>query len=141
MGMGNALADALVADRAAAAEAVAVRARAAESNAKEALQRQTTRVGALELEARMWEKHAKHLEEVLAQRNAMASAGLVVIDSLVKAMETLPPAQRERFREHLAQSARARMQKLDEDRVNGATHISIVKTFAADPQNGALGIV
>jgi hypothetical protein len=141
MGMGDAVADALREDRAAGAESAAVRARVEASNSKNEAQRQTRRADGLSHEAKMWERHAKHLEEVLAQRNAMASAGLIVIDAMIKTMETLAPDQRERFRDHVAQLARARMQKLDADMVNGPTHVSIARTFGADPQNKVLGIV
>ena len=143
MGMGDALADALREDRAAGAESAAIRARAEVGSVKSELQRQVRRAGSLEQDAKMWENHAKKLEGALAETNALASAGLIVINAMIKAMETMRPDQREAFREKVANLARARMQKLDEERAFGPKHVNIEGAFGryADEQNKLLGIV
>ena len=140
MGMGNALADALVADWAAGAEAAAVRARAQASKAKDDLHKQERRATTSARDAQMWEKHARELEKALAESTALASGGLIVINAMLKTMETLQPEQREKFRDQVAQLARARMQKLDNERVHGEHHVSIEQTFGTREQGKILGI-
>jgi hypothetical protein len=136
--MGDAVADALREDRAAGAESAAVRAQAEASRVRGELHTQEKRATSFSRDAQMC---AKDLEKALAESTALASAGLIVINAMIKTMETMKPDQREKFREQVAQLARARMQKLDTDRVHGDHHVSIEHTFAAREQSKLLGIV
>ena len=141
MSLGDALADVMLEGRAAGAESAASWARADASRARSAQADAESDAYKQKMLTQAWKEHAKKLEQVLAERTALTSAGFIIINAVIKTMETLPPAQRESFRDHVAQLSRARMQKLDGERGNGPNHVSIESSFRSESENAILKIV
>lgn len=141
MGMGDALADVILEGRVARADSRAAHANADAAEARRELS--NTQVGALktQIEARMWKDYAKELEATLANTKALASAGIIVVNAMVKVMESMPASQREQFRENVARIARERIRTLDENGKNVEGRVSIEKALRNDAVNSSIRIV
>lgn len=141
MSLGDALADVMLEGRAAGAESAASWAAADASRARSAQAEAELDLYKQQLQTNNWKKHAQELEQLLAVRTAQTSAGLIVVNAMIKVMEAMQPDQREQFRASVAQIARARMQQLDSARCNGPAHMSIQNAFSTAPQNQQLKII
>lgn len=144
MGIANALADVLLEGRVSRAKS---NARFAEDDASDANSRADDAETDLRKEkrkTRALQERVNFLEQSLAETKATCSAGLVVVNAMVKVMESMSTDQREQFRAEVAKLALARMRVLDEQKGNavaGIAHASIEKAFAAKAANQILRIV
>lgn len=141
MSLGDALADVMLEGRAASAESAANWARADASKARSALARTEVKAHGLQVEARQWKEYAKELEAVLAKNTALASGGLIIVNAMIKVMESLPPVQREQFREQVTKIARNRIQTLDSENRHVDGRVSIESALRSDSVNSALRVV
>ena len=141
MGMGDALADVMLESQAATAESAANWARADAANVRSDLSRAEVKAVGYQVEARRWKDYAKQLEATLAEARALGSGCLVVVDAMVKVMESMPSAQREQFRERVVQISRARILQLDRESRNENGWVSIENAVKKDSFNNALKIV
>ena len=141
MGMGDALADAMLEGQAASARSAANWARADASRARSDLARTEVKAYGHQVEAKLWKDYAKELEEVLAKNTALASGGLIIVNAMIKVMESLPPAQREQFREQVTKIARTRIQTLDSENRNVDGRVSIEAALRSNSVNSTLRVV
>lgn len=141
MGMGDALADVMLEGQAASARSAANWARHDASRARSNLARTEVAAQGYQVEARQWKAYAQELEAVLAKNTALASGGLIIVNAMVKVMESLPPAQREKFREQVTKLARDRIQTLDSENRNVEGRVSIETALRNDAVNSTLRVV
>lgn len=91
-----------------------------------------------------WKAEAESFKKSYADSWAAASAGFVIMNAFIKFMETMPPMERERMRQFVAQKAGERMREIDDDqeiRKDQPYLPSLQKTFEAKHQNDFLKIV
>lgn len=115
MSMARGMADAMVSGRAAAAESDAAFARSLASTAEAQASGARIRAARAEQEAAAWKAEVERLQKLGGERLSTISAGLVVINAVIQYMETMPPTDREKMRQFVAQASLQRMREIDSD--------------------------
>ncbi|WP_139222987.1 hypothetical protein [Paracidovorax wautersii] len=139
MGLARGIADAMESGRANGAESVAAFAQADADHARRML-RDANRTA--DRQVGEWRALAGKLDSALKERNAQASAAFIVINGVLKAMETeLTPELREQFRQKVVQVARARIVELDLKNKSDPERMSIAEAFKGHHANQTLGVV
>lgn len=104
------IADAMLESRASGAESAAAFAAADAAHARRMLHDSEM---SADRQAEEWRNYANKLLDTVYERTAEVSAAMVVIDSVIKEMESvLPPGQREQLRQAVARRARDRLEEL-----------------------------
>lgn len=115
------------------------------SNAEIARYRARMQAARAEGAAEGWKAQAEKYKKAQAESWGFASAGFVVINAFIKYMETMPPMERERMRQFVAQKAGQRMREIDNDeefRKQYPHFPSIQKSFEAQrDENNFLKVV
>ncbi len=133
------VADAMLDSRASGAESAAAFAAADADHARRMLREANSTA---DRQVAEWRAYAKEFEDALRERNAQASGAFILINGMLRAMEGLPPGQREQFRQTMVQYARGRMMELDaKNKAEKNDRLSIVEAFAPIDVNKKLGVV
>lgn len=134
------IADAMLESRASGAENAAAFAAADAAHARRMLHDSEM---SADRQAEEWRNYANKLLDTVYERTAEVSAAMVVIDSVIKEMESvLPPGQREQLRQAVARRARDRLEELDREHAKSdPRRRNLVATFAKEKANKDLRIV
>jgi hypothetical protein len=139
------VADGMLQGRAIRAESAASGAALALNNARRqagrdvdlAEQKSVTNLKAMEL----WRAKAMELDALSKKNAAIGSAGLIVMNAMIKIMEQMPGDQREKFRDQLVQLSRKRILEVDNESKGRPDFLDVEAHMKELHQNKVLGVV
>lgn len=117
------------------------RAQSSDARSRANARRSEDEANQLHIKNQLLVREIHRLKSGFESNTALASAGLIVINAMLKAMDDLPdPVMRERFRERVSQLARNRMREVDAQPSEVKDRKSILNEFQGQPEARLLGI-
>ena len=141
MSFARGMADGQLIGRAMRAESGASSANAAVDDAERLARWESDRADSAVSNSHLWQKEVLRLRALLKEANGAASAGLIVMNAVIKVLDEMSPVERDQMKERLVNISRARIILRDNEMRNTPAFLDIESQMRQLPENRALGIV